>query len=113
MAIIKIDDIYLYTDIQEEKNEQTESVDAKAFMDSLDIKYTNLNYPIPEEHHLNFVPLGTWVFADGQHVFEKFPFVIYTEIHDDLSPAYYPRVLLYGLNEIKDSNLLELYSLGR
>ena len=37
MAIIKIDDIYLYTDIQEEKNEQTESVDAKAFMDSLDI----------------------------------------------------------------------------
>jgi hypothetical protein len=113
MAIIKIDDIYLYTDIQEENNEQTESVNARAFMDSLGINYTNLNYSDTFQHDLNFIALSTWIFIDGQYEIKSFPFVIYTEIHDDLSPANYPKVLLYGLNEINDSNLLELYTLGR
>jgi hypothetical protein len=113
MAITKIDDIYLYTDLSWDPSEVSESVDAKAFLDACGLTYIHLNYADPEQHPFVFDPLSSWSFSDGSHKIETFPFVIYTEIHDDLSPAKYPKVLLYGLDEIENSNLTELYQLGR
>jgi hypothetical protein len=114
MALQKIDDIFLYTDLNWDPKEQSDSVEAKKWMDSLGIKYEHLNYADKREHDKNVhAPLRTWMFTRGRHSFGSFPFVIYTEVHDDLSPARYPRVLHFGLEEIISSNLAEIYKLGR
>lgn len=113
MSITKIDDIYLYTDLDWTPDQIGESVDAKSYMDTTGINYIHLNYADPAQHHDAISPLNSWGFSDGSHTIDKFPFIIYTEIHDDLSPSAYPRVLLYGLEAIKNSNLVELYQLGR
>ena len=113
MSIQKIDDIYLYTDLVGKPKEKSESVDAKTYMDSLNIEYINMNYNHPDLHEDALSPLRTWTFTRGQHELTHFPFIIYTEIHDDLSPSFYPKVLLFGLDEIKESNLVELYQLGK
>ena len=113
MSIQKIDDVYLYTDLALEPDEKSASFEAKAYMDSLNINYIHMNYYHPDQHEPALSPLRTWQFSRGQHDLPCFPFVIYTEIHDDLSPAFYPRVLLFGMDEIRNSNLVEIYQLGR
>lgn len=116
MSMTKIDAIYLYTDFQWDSNEVTESTEAKKFLDDNGIQYTLLNYAIKEDHENCLAPLRSWAFSNiegGTHSFEKFPFVIYTEVHDDLPIDQMPRVLLFGIDAIKESNIVELYQLGR
>jgi hypothetical protein len=59
-------------------------------------------------------PLRTWSFANGQHEFTQFPFVIYSEVHEDAEPGdVLPLICLMGLEDIMGGNLEELYQLGR
>lgn len=114
MAITKIDSVYLYTDLTWAEDEVSDSVDAKKYLEDNGVEFIHLNYADPAQHEAALAPLRTWLFADGQHQeISNFPLVIYTEVHDDMESAYYPKVLLYGLDAIKESNLTDLYQLGR
>jgi hypothetical protein len=44
---------------------------------------------------------------------DEFPFVVYTEVHDDIDTEFQPKVIIYGLDAIKQSNIATLYKLGR
>ena len=108
MSIIKIEKIYLYTD------QTDDSANALSWFAENEITdFVNLNYPDPTTHQNCFNPLNTWTFADGLHTFTAFPFVHYTEVHDDLPEYNMPVVLLKDLSSITSSNLAELYKLGR
>jgi len=76
--------------------------------------YTNLNYADPTVHQDCFTPLNSWNFANREnHTFTAFPFLYYIEVHDDKPANQMPMILHYGLDEIENSNLAELYQLGR
>jgi hypothetical protein len=113
MAISKIDAIYLYTDMTWEEGEKTDSTQARAYLDAEGVEYILLNYADPAQHEDATSPLRTWGFIDGYHDIKAFPFVIYTEVHDDMSMTKWPKVLLYGLDAIIESNISDLYKLGR
>lgn len=114
MAITKIDSIYLYTDLTWAEDEVSDSVEARKYLDDNGVEYIHLNYADPTQHEAALSPLRTWLFTDGLHEeINEFPLVIYSEVHDDIPSALYPKVLLYGLDAIKDSNITDLYQLGR
>lgn len=119
MSIIRIEQIYLNTDITyDEKGVPDLSTDSgqaiKWLADNGVTDYVNLNYGDPAVHQDCFTPLNTWYFENcGHHTFTEFPFLYYTEVHDDRPVNQMPMILLYGLDEIKNSTLAELYQLGK
>lgn len=113
MAITKIDAIYLHTDMQWVEGEDTDSTKARAFLDTNGVEYILLNYADASQHEAAIAPLRNWQFVDGIHDVQDFPFVIYTEVHDDKPLVEWPKVLLYGLDAITTSNIADLFKLGR
>ena len=113
MTIQKIDSIYLYTDMTWAPGETGPSVEARDHMDSLGVPYTLMNYADPEQHEAALDPLRDWPMIGMPDALEAFPFVIYTEVHDDIEADSQPRVILYGVDAIKQSNVATLYKLGR
>lgn len=133
MAFTKIDALYLNTyityvevpttvtlpdgtEVQTKKwaeDETSDSYKAKAHLDSLGIKYNWLNYADPAQHVEVFPPLNNWVFEDGLHTFNEFPFLFYTKCDDALPLEQWPKAVIMGLQDILSSNIAELYALGR
>ena len=133
MAIVKIEQIYLYTDqapkprpttpppeggevVEAEAPVPDDSDSAKAiawFAEQGITDYVNLNYSDPSVSAKCFEPLNSWTFIGKTEDIAAFPFVYYTEVHDDLPANSMPVVLLYGLDAIKNSNLSDLYQLGK
>jgi hypothetical protein len=113
MAIQKIDSIYLYTDMTWAANETCPSVEARNHMDSLGLPYTLMNYADPEQHEAALGPLRDWQMIGMPDALEAFPFVVYTEVHDDIETDRQPKVIIYGIDAIKQSNIASLYKLGR
>lgn len=131
MSIIRIEQIYLYTDqvfeiktaLDEAGNtiyeqpvvdDTTDSAKAIQWLKDNNITdYVNLNYQDATTHDDCFRPLNTWLFENKTQEISAFPFLYYTEVHDDLPVNHMPIVLLYGLDEIVNSNLVELYQLGK
>jgi hypothetical protein len=133
MAITKIDAIYLNTAVtyvqvptkvttpdgvehdtlKWVEDETSDSYKAKAHLDSLGIKYNWLNYADPEQHVEVFPPLNNWVFEDGLHTFNEFPFLFYTKCDDALPLEQWPKAVIMGLQNIQSSNIAELYAVGR
>ena len=143
MAIVKIEQIYLYTDqavtppwpLDENGNpvpprdaegniaidppstiisDDSDSAKAVAWFAEQGITdFTHLNYGNPEGHEDCFAPLNTWPFLGKTEDIAAFPFVYYTEVHDDLPANNMPMVLLYGLDAIQNSNLSDLCQLGK
>lgn len=95
------------------EDESSDSYKAKAYLDSLGIKYNWLNYADPAQHVEVFPPLNEWMFEDGQHTFNEFPFLIYTKCDDELSLDKWPKRVIMGLQNIQSANLAELYAMGR
>ena len=108
MALIKIDDVFLYTGLSETA---TDSYNAKKWIDEQGIKYEFMHYGDEIQHAELFAALSTW--WPDQPAITAFPFIVYTEIHDDLSPRNYPKVCIRGLAAIQESTLPQLYKLGR
>lgn len=133
MAFTKIDAIYLNTCItyvqvpttvtlpdatkvegmKWVEDETSDSYKAKAHLDSLGIKYNWLNYADPAQHAEVFPPLNDWVFEDGVHTFNEFPFLIFTKCDDVLPLDQWPKAVIMGLQDILSSNIAELYAMGR
>jgi len=106
MALTKIDDIYLYAGITAGA---AESFAIKQYLVDNNVKYTLMFYGDDGSHEGVFAALSTW-FADRgtENPFTDFPILVYTEIHDDLSPSQYPRKYFTNLNDITNSNFLSL-----
>lgn len=133
MAIVKIEQIYLYTDqvfptaTVPAASDYTgvEDIEAPAPADSDSAKaiawfaeqgitdFVNLNYADPASHPDCLAALNTWPFLGKTEDIAAFPFVYYTEVHDDLPANNMPMVLLYGLDAIQNSNLSDLCQLGK
>lgn len=101
--ITGIKDIYLYTGLTPTGG--NDSAHALAWMDSNNIKYTNLWYGDPNQHPEVFNALNTWNIGN----FSDFPFVIYDEQHDDGTTV---KQALLGLQAIQNSNIAELFALN-
>lgn len=100
--IVGIANIYLYTGLT--KNGGGPSAEAKAWLDEQGVEYTHLHYGDPEQHASVFEALSTW-FPNEDVSIADFPFVVYEERQDDYSAV---QRLLYGLEAITSSNLVEL-----
>lgn len=113
MSIVKIDDLYLYSSFAKDV---VASFQAKKYLEENGLienrDYVHLIYNNSEDHDMIFSNLGTWDFVDGRHAFSSFPFLIYTEIHDDLKPSQFPKIVRKGVDEIK-AGIAELFKLGR
>jgi len=95
------------------QDETSDSYKAKAYLDALGVQYNWLNYADPEQHVEVFPPLNDWIFEDGQHTFNEFPFLIFTKCDDALPLEQWPKAVIMGLQNIQSSGLAALYALGR
>lgn len=102
-----IKDVYLYTGSVQKTSAQ--STAAKEWLETNGVAFTHLHYADKDAHKEIFSAVMTW--WQNKYVINAFPFLIYTEVHDDIEEALSPRVLLQGLGAIKNSNLLELLAL--
>ncbi len=109
--LTKIDDIHLYTCDAITPNTECAAA-VQYFADNSVIDYTLLNYADPTQHADCLAPINTW-WHNGEPEVTGFPFVIYTEIHDNLPPSRYPLVAIQGLDNITNSTFAEIYQLGR
>lgn len=100
--IEKIRKIYLYA------SSSLESEDAKKWLDDNNVPYEFLWYGDKTQHSEVFNALNTWTFGNSITI-SKFPFVLYNEMHDNGDVIIQ---CLYGLDNIKNSNLKELLELG-
>jgi len=103
MAITKIDDVFLYTGVTAGS---AESWRIKDFLVTNNIKYTLMFYGDDSSHNNIFEALNSW--WPGANLTD-FPILVYTEIHDDLSPSQYPRKFFKSLAEIEASDFLSTY----
>lgn len=107
MALTKIVDCALHAGLTQDVNA---CYQFKQWLKDNNIEYTMLFYVDDIQHQHVFDALNTW--WDGV-TFNSFPIFVYTEVHDDLSPAQYPRKYFTSVAEIQASNFLTQYSLGR
>jgi hypothetical protein len=107
--ITGITNIYLYT--KDVFNEKSSCFKAKKFLDDNQISYVNLNYPDSSQHEELLSAVSSW--WRGEIEVKAFPFLHYTEVHEDLDPSQYPIEILRGLTQIRNSNLAELNLLGK
>lgn len=107
MALVKIDDVFLYTALTATAHQCWLM---KKYLQDNNINYTNLHYNDDTQLPDVFAPLNTWW---TNVTFDEMPILIYTEIHDDLPPSKYPRKFFKTVADIQASNFLQEYQLGR
>lgn len=103
MAIMKLEEIYLYTsDVAENL---AENIRAKAFMDHSGIIYTNLSYNSLEHTNEVINTVNTWWTTNNpatqRDPLTKYPFLVYTEVHDDIPARWSPVKALEGAENIE------------
>lgn len=99
MAILKIEEVYLYTTLD---HTHAECFAMKKWLDDNAVQYTQLHYPA-EATADALAPLNTW--WEGV-TFENFPIVIYTEVRDDTPLSLSPRRFLKTLADAQTSDFL-------
>lgn len=101
MAIVRIEEIYLY--VTQYGDNAAENIEASAFMDHSGLEYTRLWYNDPAQHEEVLNAITSWVTspASGCQPVTKFPFLVYTEVHDDRPARSSPIKVLQGIDEIK------------
>lgn len=103
--LVGIANIYLYTGLS---STGADSAEALAWVQDNNVPHTHLHYGDPAQHQEVLSAVSTWTFGGGNMELTEFPFVIYEERHDDYSMVLQ---CLYGLEAIKNSNLVELAAL--
>lgn len=102
MAITKIDDIDLYVGLT--ANAQT-CWEMKKFLMDNNIKFRTMMYADDAQHADLFAAISTWW---PEETFDKFPFVIYTEIDVSLAPSLYPRKFAKNVADLQNENFVQL-----
>ena len=105
MAVIKIEDIYLYVSTVD--GNHLENLQANAFMDHSGISYLKYRVDTPDivENLLKSIN-SWWTGRTDRPEFNlppitSFPFVTYTEVHDDVPARLSPVKYLTGIDAIK------------
>jgi len=101
MSIVKIEEVFLYTSTTVDN--AIENLEAMAAMDHSGIPYIPLIYNDPQQNQLVFDSVNTWWNQmNPLPPVESFPFVVYTEVMDNLparqSPVRY-KAGIQGINE--------------
>ena len=104
MAIVKIEEIYLY--FSGATDDAAENIQAAAFMDHSGIPYTKLLYGDAAQCAEVLTAVNTWWtlerdFAPALPPVTKYPFLVFTEVHDNVPASYSPVRYLEGLDAIK------------
>lgn len=98
MAIVKIEDVYLY--VSEVVPNAAENLEATAFMDHSGIKYTRLFYNNENDTQNSINAVNTW-WSEGTPPITGYPFLTYVEVHDDIPARQSPVKYLEGIEAIK------------
>lgn len=110
MSLVRIDDIHLYGGLTEDA---VSCYHTKKWLDNNNVKYVHLFYQDENQCDEVIKTINEWFATEEQlTVISKFPFVVYCEVHDDLTISQYPRKVLVGYDEIT-SKLKDLYAVGR
>jgi len=112
MAIVKIEELYLY--VSEVVENSAENIQAMAFMDHSGLPFILMRHNELEAHPSVFAPLNSW-WAEGRCVsplpdIDSFPFVTYVEVHDDRPARQSPVRYLKGITDIK--TITDLYAVN-
>jgi hypothetical protein len=101
MAIQKLEEIYLY--VSEVAENPAENIQAHAFMDHSGLPYTRLFYNDASQHPEVLSAVNSWFTAPQNQLppVTKFPFLVYTEVHDDIPARSSPVRYLEGIDAIK------------
>lgn len=102
MAITKIEEIHLYC--SESVENSAENIQAMSFMDHSGIPYTKLAYNDPAQHASVMESINGWIALPSIYEHSpitKFPFLVYTEIHDDIPARNSPLRFLEGIEAIQ------------
>lgn len=100
MAVVKLEEIYLYT--SDMADNAADQIAAQSFMDHSGIPYTRLMYSSQEQHESVLVIVNTWLSPNsGLPPVTDYPFLVYTEVHDDIPARQSPVKYLQGVEAIK------------
>lgn len=102
MSIIKIKDVCLCTGLIKDNNENRTAFD---WLKENGVDFTHLAYWDPAQHPDVFSSLQTW---DHDVSIDRFPILHYHEVDSDFNLR---GVVLVGLAEIQNSNIVELSKL--
>lgn len=100
MALVKIEEVFLYVATTENPAENLEAV---AFMDHSNIPYVKLQYNDSEQLPNVLAAVNTWWDRPDVNLppLTGFPFLVYTEVHDNILARHSPVKYLAGLDNIK------------
>ena len=101
MAIVKIEEVFLYAAMS--GTDVAENLEAVAFMDHSGIQYVKLQYNDAEQLSAVLSAVNSWWQRPdmARDPVTKFPFVVYTEVHDNIPARHSPVRCLEGLEAIK------------
>jgi hypothetical protein len=104
MAVVKIEEVFLY--FSDVTDDAAENLSAAAFMDHSEIPYTRLLYNDADQCKEVLDAVNTWWaqerdYAPALPPVTKYPFLVYTEVHDNVPARYSPIRYLEGLEAIK------------
>jgi hypothetical protein len=105
MAVVKIEEVYLYT--TDTGDNPGENIQAQAFMENSGIPYTRMYYNDREQVDEVIRVMNQWWNRDVLPEVirlpdvEKMPYLVYTEVHDDIPARLSPVKYLAGIDDIK------------
>ena len=104
MAITKIEEVNLYQ--SNTSGDAVENLEAVAFMDHSGIPCTNLVYNDADQCVVVLEAVNTWwatanAYTEALPPVTKFPFLTYSEVHDDIPARLSPVRYAEGLEAIK------------
>lgn len=94
MAIVKIEEVFIYVSVSS-VDDPVENAKALAAIDHSGIPFGKLIYSDPEQRQMIFDSVNSWWCRDPYNLepVNSFPFITYTEVHDDIparsSPVKY------------------------
>lgn len=109
MAIVKIEEVYLY--VSEVVPNAAENIQAVAFMENCGVPFVRMMYNDASQHAEAFAALNSWWTNNPLNSLpplDTFPFVTYVEVHDDLPARLSPVKYLKGIDAIK--TIVDLYN---
>lgn len=101
MAVVKIEEVTLY--VATPVSNVTENLEAVGFMDHSGIPYVKLQYNDASQLPDVLTGVNTWWTRPDVALppLEGFPFLVFTEVHDNIPARYSPVKYVAGLDAIK------------
>lgn len=102
MAIVKIEEVFLYT--SEYVGDAIQNIQANAFMEKSGVPYTKLFYNELNQSNEVLNTVNTWFARPDVNLppLETYPFIVYTEVHDDIPARYSPVKYVSGKENIEN-----------